>query len=105
MKFWERCEHSSLALPQADPEAFAEVRTLGQIVQYLVRSAPQTAVPAAAPAVVAAAPAAASPAPVSAPAPGAAYDTETLSKALLNVVSEKTGYPVEMLELDIGYGS
>ena len=33
------------------------------------------------------------------PAAEAGYDVETLTKALLNVVSEKTGYPVEMLEL------
>ena len=27
-------------LPQADPEAFAEVRTLGQIIDYLMQTAP-----------------------------------------------------------------
>ncbi len=27
-------------LPQADPEAFAEVRTLGQIIDYLMKTAP-----------------------------------------------------------------
>ena len=47
----------------------------------------------------AAAPAVAEPAAVQ-PTAGTAYDTQTLTKALLNVVSEKTGYPVEMLELD-----
>jgi acyl transferase domain-containing protein/acyl carrier protein/NAD(P)-dependent dehydrogenase (short-subunit alcohol dehydrogenase family) len=35
------------------------------------------------------------------PAPPAAIDAATLSQTLLNIVSDKTGYPVEMLELDM----
>ncbi len=89
------------ALPQADPEAFAEVRTLGQIVEYLGRGIQTGAAPEAAPAVQPPAPAAvpAAAAPVSTPS-ASGLDVEVLTTAFLNVVSEKTGYPVEMLELE-----
>ncbi|MFE5770272.1 beta-ketoacyl synthase N-terminal-like domain-containing protein, partial [Streptomyces sp. NPDC056485] len=56
-------------------------------------AAPAEAAPAPAPAPVAEAPAAAP----AAPAPSAAVDAAVL-EALLEVVAEKTGYPVEMLE-------
>jgi acyl transferase domain-containing protein len=86
------------SLPKADPEAFAEVRTLGQTVQYMLASAP-----ASAPEIAAAAAstsvqpfAPVSVTPVTSTGPG----EKELTQALLEVVSEKTGYPVEMLELD-----
>ena len=41
------------------------------------------------------------PSPASLPDTVSSLDVETLSNALLEVVSEKTGYPVEMLELDM----
>ena len=59
-------------------------------------SAAQTtvAVPAAAPAVAAPAPVQAAPAPK-------ALDEATVTKEVVNMVSEKTGYPEDMLELDL----
>lgn len=93
-------------LPKADPEAFADVHTLGQTVQYMLASSvteTEAAQPESTPAVLSAAPdetpTATSLDTVLAPG-SAGYDAETLSTALLNVVSEKTGYPVEMLEFD-----
>src|SRR5271157_455108 len=80
-------------LPKADPEAFAEMRTLGQIVNYLSNRPGQAD---AAPAQIAAVPVEVAPEPTVAVS---AYDQKTLTSALLAVVSEKTGYPVEMLEL------
>jgi len=87
-------------LPQADPEAFAEVRTLGQTVTYMIGSpARSEAAPVAAPE-ISLTPATPQSAPVTAaPAPQGGLEAEVLTRALLDVVSEKTGYPVEMLEL------
>ncbi|MDR3573813.1 MAG: beta-ketoacyl synthase N-terminal-like domain-containing protein [Anaerolineaceae bacterium] len=94
-------------LPKADPEAFAEMRTLGQIVQYMSASPAQ--IPSApaetlveATAVTALQTPAESPAAeliTSGETAAEGYDEKTLTTALLAVVSEKTGYPVEMLEL------
>ena len=83
-------------LPKADPEAFAEMRTLGQIVQYLSARPAETTISSS--------PAPATGVQIEAPtespaAAGGNYDGKTLTTALLAVVSEKTGYPVEMLEL------
>ena len=96
-------------LSKVDPESFAEVHTLGQIVAYMSagKSEDTVAVPLAlvsnndsVPVVfsVEATPVKPNAAPIEAPT--AAYDVQALTAALLNVVSEKTGYPVEMLELD-----
>ena len=57
----------------------------------------QTATPAAQPAV-------ATPAPVAQPAPApkaVALDEATVTKEVVNMVAEKTGYPEDMLELDL----
>ena len=85
-----------------NPNELTELRTLGQIVDYLaskggastVVAPSQTAAPAAAP--TATAPVAAT---QSAPATGGGTDRKALENILLNVISEKTGYPTEMLEL------
>jgi acyl transferase domain-containing protein len=94
-------------LPKADTAILSEMRTLGQIVDHMVASAPAAQVPAAKlnptekPAVAVAAPV---------PAP-ASVETETVKQALLEIVSEKTGYPNEMLdpgmdmEADLGIDS
>ena len=68
-------------LPKVDSERLGSLRTLGEIVEAMTPAGG-----AAAPAPVAAAPAA--------PAGGA-----DVSGALLGVVAEKTGYPLEMLTL------
>ncbi len=88
-------------LPKADPEAFADMRTLGQTVEYMAARKADPVIDNApvmpANLVDAAAPASASP---TSPAPAGNYSQAVLAEALLNVVSEKTGYPVEMLEMD-----
>jgi acyl transferase domain-containing protein len=88
-------------LPPADPEAFAEVHTLGQTVEYMLSSAPSVpSAPIAAPVEpIVGLPIQPAQIAVAAPASGV-YSADDLTHALLNVVSEKTGYPVEMLELD-----
>ncbi|MFH8428940.1 beta-ketoacyl synthase N-terminal-like domain-containing protein, partial [Streptomyces sp. NPDC018056] len=70
----------------AGPEQLAELRTLRDIVDFMASSsasapAPQTQAPAAA----------------SAPA----VDAAAVEAALLEVVGQKTGYPADMLELDM----
>ena len=70
-------------LPELNPEDLAELRTLGQIVDYMKSKLP------------------AGIAPVAASAPAASVDMAAFSQALIEVVAEKTGYPKEMLELDM----
>ncbi|NRA72802.1 MAG: SDR family NAD(P)-dependent oxidoreductase, partial [Gammaproteobacteria bacterium] len=67
-------------LPELNPEDLAELRTLGEIVNYMQSKV--TAAPAA---------------PVSAQAP--AIDLDHIQTVMMEVVSDKTGYPVDMLEL------
>ena len=74
-------------LPEPDAETLGKLHTLGQIVEVLGGST------AAAPAAPATAPAA--------PAAKAAAPGRDLPTMLLAVVGEKTGYPVEMLRLDM----
>jgi len=74
-------------LPKFKPDELAELRTLAQIMQHMQQSQSPTA----------------SPAPVSLP-PAApvpvvsSANSDALQESLLQVVSDKTGYPVEMLE-------
>ena len=89
-------------LPKLKPEELAELRTLGQIVEHIggKLGASSTVAP------VAVAPAVATPPP--APAPmvnvvpvavvASGVDLAELTQTLMEVVSEKTGYPVETLE-------
>lgn len=85
------------ALPAANPEAFAAVHTLGETLAYLHDSAPEA--PAAQTGVVASQPSVVVSQPTgTAPAPSASADQ--VSNDLLAIVSEKTGYPVDMLEMD-----
>jgi acyl transferase domain-containing protein len=86
-------------LPKVDPEVFAELRTLGQVcghIQTALTSDTSTPVPTA--------PAASAPATVPVtvhPASSSTASADDVSKKLLEVVSEKTGYPAEMLEMDM----
>jgi acyl carrier protein len=94
-------------LPKADTAVLSEMRTLGQIVDHMMASALVAQVSAAIlnptekPAVAVAA---------TVPAP-ASVEVETVKQALLEIVSEKTGYPTEMLdpgmdmEADLGIDS
>ncbi len=83
-------------LPEIETEALAELRTLEEIVAYVSRGeGTDRAVTAPDPAPAA---------PVAAEAPAAATapaDTERLTGSLLETVSEKTGYPAEMLALEM----
>ena len=79
--------------PEIKPEHLGTLQTLRQVVEFLERGS--SAAPAHAPAAVVAA----------APAAPAGTDAAQASAALLEVVAEKTGYPVEMLNLDMGLDS
>ncbi|WP_136513264.1 type I polyketide synthase [Geomonas edaphica] len=78
--------------PVIGPEHLGTLRTLGDIAGHL------TAGSAAAPASVATT----TPASV---APGSTAGAAKVTETLLTVVSEKTGYPMEMLELEMGMDS
>ena len=74
-------------LPEINPEELVELRTLRQIADHIkseLSSGGQVAQPMAVTAPVATGP-----------------DIEALTKTMLEVVSEKTGYPAEMLDLDM----
>ncbi|MDP2995259.1 MAG: beta-ketoacyl synthase N-terminal-like domain-containing protein [Anaerolineales bacterium] len=94
-------------LPKADTAVLSEMRTLGQIVDHMVASAPaaQVSVPVSEPAEKSA-----TAMTVSIPTP-AGIAVEIVKQALLEIVSEKTGYPTEMLdpgmdmEADLGIDS
>jgi acyl carrier protein len=91
-------------LPEVETEALAELRTLEQIVEYVGRSAVEgreKAAPAPAPA-PSQTPVEDAPTGEGASATGEApADVEALTQSLLETVSEKTGYPAEMLALEM----
>ncbi len=72
-------------VPEIAPSELAELRTLRDVADKLGAAAPST--PAAA--------------PVAAPAAAQATPGVDVTALALEVVSEKTGYPVEMLDLDM----
>ncbi len=79
-----------------NPQELTELRTLGQIVDYLASKAGSTT-----PATQASTPTTtATPAAPTAPAANG-LSNEKLESILMTVISEKTGYPTEMLELDM----
>ncbi|WP_405596980.1 SDR family NAD(P)-dependent oxidoreductase [Streptomyces sp. NBC_01410] len=78
----------------AGPEQLGELRTLRHIVDFMAEAAGAAAAPAA--------PQPAAPAQTAAPAAAqAGPDAAGLEAALLEVVGQKTGYPADMLELDM----
>ena len=89
-------------LPQVDTSVMAKLSTLGQIVEYMGQrlaasggaAAPRAVAPGAGPVGAGAA------APLAAVPAAAAPDID-LHALLLDVVSEKTGYPAEMLNADM----
>ena len=81
-------------MAELSPDRMAELRTLGQILAL----ASEGSAPAAAPAVVAAAVTSAPVAAVNAPA---GLNARAVREALLAVVSEKTGYPTDVIDLDM----
>jgi acyl carrier protein len=94
-------------IPKTDTAVLSEMRTLGQIVDHMIISAPATNLLAPIPE------------PADKPVPSmadsipvrAGGEAETVKQALLEIVSEKTGYPTEMLdpgmdmEADLGIDS
>jgi acyl transferase domain-containing protein len=84
-------------LPAIDPSVLSDLRTLGQIVDYMTKSSGSTSPTAA---VTASQPAQAPAHPVAVP-PASSVGLEDVTKSLLAIVSEKTGYPQEMLELSM----
>jgi polyketide-type polyunsaturated fatty acid synthase PfaA len=86
-------------LPKPEPETLAEMRTLQHIITFLGAGSPAAA--PVAPVLQAAAPAAvAAPAQVSTVAVQS-VPAGDLTDTLIKVVSEKTGYPKEMLDLNM----
>jgi acyl transferase domain-containing protein len=69
--------------PAVKPEDLGVLQTLGQIVEYLSATAQKSVAPI-------------SPAPLT-----GQLDRESVSTTLLEVISAKTGYPTEMLELEM----
>ncbi|HSH12994.1 MAG TPA: phosphopantetheine-binding protein, partial [Desulfurivibrionaceae bacterium] len=69
--------------PAVKPEDLGVLQTLGQIVDYLSASGAKSTAPAA---------------PAAADRP---LDRSAVAASLLEVIAAKTGYPVEMLELDM----
>ncbi|MCP4753314.1 MAG: acyltransferase domain-containing protein, partial [Proteobacteria bacterium] len=80
-------------LPELNPEALAELRTLQQIVDYVsVQVSKDTNVSEVSSEISS---------PEAAPVQGTTIDREVFTRILLEVVSEKTGYQSEMLELNM----
>ncbi|MFA5504920.1 MAG: SDR family NAD(P)-dependent oxidoreductase, partial [Vulcanimicrobiota bacterium] len=75
-------EEALPGLPKVDSDMLGSLRTLGEIVEAM-------------------APAGGSVVAVAAPAPGPSAHGAEVSAALLQVVAEKTGYPQEMLNLEM----
>jgi polyketide-type polyunsaturated fatty acid synthase PfaA len=75
-------------LPELNPEDLAELRTLGEIVDYM-----QSKASAVAPA--------ASVLESNTASPIASIDLNKIQSVMMSVVADKTGYPTEMLELSM----
>ncbi len=95
-------------LPKVDPEVFAEMRTLSQVIDHISQVLPGVGTAAAVEAAAKSDEALAKSAPTplidqpAAEVPTAvATDNQDMATGLLTVVSEKTGYPPEMLELNM----
>ncbi|MEZ9894200.1 phosphopantetheine-binding protein [Vibrio lentus] len=75
-------------LPELNPEDLAECRTLGEIVTYMNSKMPSGVSTNDA-------------APVQAAAVANGLDAKVVQQTMLEVVAEKTGYPTEMLDLEM----
>ncbi|MFO7945072.1 MAG: phosphopantetheine-binding protein [Anaerolineales bacterium] len=104
------------SLPQADTSTLAELRTLGEIVKYMrTMTSPDDSAAETSKSMEPNPPASSQPDPTNVEREEGsgspeveksdngkpALDVDTLSHMLLEVVGEKTGYPPEMLELDM----
>ena len=92
-------------MPEIDPARLAELRTLAQIAEAIAGPGVQhvpVAAPAPAPiAAPAPAPTAATPEPAPARPAASGGKLDAVSAAIREVVAEKTGYPEDMLDLDM----
>lgn len=79
-------------LPAVDPAALSDLRTLGQIVDYMSNSASAVAT------TVISTPSVAGNEPHSQNPAASTINPDEITQSLLAIVSEKTGYPSEMLE-------
>ncbi len=77
-------------LPELSPEDLAECRTLGEIVALFSQVTPVTAVTASPQSIT-----------QSAVATSPAVSNDEIERTMMAVVADKTGYPVEMLELSM----
>ncbi|MCN4143577.1 MAG: SDR family NAD(P)-dependent oxidoreductase [Thiohalomonas sp.] len=73
-------------LPELDQNALAEMQTLKEIVDYVEEKAGATASVSS---------------PAAAPAATTCIDSAQIKQGMLEIVNEKTGYPVEMLDLNM----
>ena len=73
-------------LPELNPEDLAELRTLGEIVDYMKSKASSVASTSA---------------PVLAVVATSTMDLDKIQSIMMDVVADKTGYPSEMLELEM----
>jgi acyl carrier protein len=88
-------------LPKADATALSEMRTLGQIVEYMTSSAGETSIPLTQLSAVSR-PQSVEVSEISSTVESAGsgkVSIKEITAALLEIVSEKTGYPTEMLEM------
>ncbi|MGR5152007.1 phosphopantetheine-binding protein [Photobacterium swingsii] len=77
-------------LPELNPEDLAECRTLAEIVSYMNRKMPANTSSATA-----------SAAPIAQAAQANGLGAEQVQNTMLEVVADKTGYPTEMLDLEM----
>ncbi|MBO9325699.1 MAG: acyltransferase domain-containing protein, partial [Roseiflexus sp.] len=98
----------AFGIPQVENLRLRDFPTLRDVVNFVYKqkpelksSAPTVAAPAAAVAAPSAPAPAVAPAPTPEPAPAAAPAVDPVATKVLAVVAEKTGYPPEMLDLDL----
>ncbi|MEZ9681088.1 phosphopantetheine-binding protein [Vibrio splendidus] len=86
-------------LPELNPEDLAECRTLGEIVEYMnSKSMNSKSMNSKMPA---SAPVAAQPSATAAVQAANGLDAKVVQQTMLEVVADKTGYPTEMLDLEM----
>ncbi|PTP73611.1 type I polyketide synthase [Vibrio splendidus] len=81
-------------LPELNPEDLAECRTLGEIVEYMNSKSMNSKMPASVPV-------AAQPSATAAVQAANGLDAKVVQQTMLEVVADKTGYPTEMLDLEM----
>jgi acyl transferase domain-containing protein/acyl carrier protein/NAD(P)-dependent dehydrogenase (short-subunit alcohol dehydrogenase family) len=95
----------AFGIPQVENLRLRDFPTLRDVVGFVYKQKPElkpSAPAVTAPAVAPSAPApAVAPAPTPTPAPAAAPAVDPVAAKVLAVVAEKTGYPPEMLDLDL----